>query len=1237
MNFKILKLWSFFTFPFFLFLFTSVFASGPGFRHIQSEDGLDGGDVIYITHDNDGIIWLATTTGIVTYDGLDFTNYRPDPGNPGRLPAGKITAFLADQQNNLWIATGNDLVRYVKQTDSFVRYGFENPDRVMIKGLAWSDGNLLIHTTDDFFYIPAEKINTGSPAKRVTMEIDGELPVSQITKIISFDNNIYIIKNETEAGSAIIYKASMRTESDGIRLMVEELLKLENNVVNCVDFALKQNLLFIGTGKGIYSYSPAENKLMDQPFFAGKVIHAIKYTSSHKLFFTTDKPELFYIDLYTGIHGIYRHDPYQPGTLLNLNIKCLHEDFSGNLWAGHQEGLTILDLYPRKFKTWKYDPANRNSLSFNNITAIAGNGNVVFIGSQNGGLFHMSRDIANQDHAVFTEVNLKLNNKKSRFSQRIWDIERINNSEFLAGTEMGLLRLHKENGTWILEPFGDDPVFSKGVRKIMVDKKNNIWCSLIDKGLILIPAGENNYDNHFFYTSDKIYNGELSDCNIISMAVDSKGRFWLGTNHGIKILDGNYMDLDFSVAPGLKFGRYNPGSIDFLENYDVNCIYENTDGSIWFATQGSGIIVLHPDPDKISSITKKEGLLSDYISGILPDEAGNLWISSTMGLMVYNRHGAPAFYYYTREDGLQGNRFITGSFHKLPDGEMFFGGNHGFTAFYPQHIKPNESKPRIVFTNLAFGNRPAEIGETILGRRIIDRHIDKTEKIILPFKHRMFSIGVAAIHYQNPVANKIMYRLQGYDEQWKIIPAYYRNIYFSNLPAGRYTLEVKAVNSNNITSSNARFLIIDVLKPWYLKWFTILGVCILFLLIAGVVVFIFFNRQKILYLKKINSLTIESEKNRTSFLTGIANSIKTPLSLVIAPIDDLIQNNIDIRPDLKNDLLLIRRNARYLSKLINQITNIRSLNGENHKLLNVETNSTSDVNIATNDNDARCLSSKTEITRQTKDSPLKIVIVEDNTDLRNFLKRSLSGSYLCYEASNGEEGLEMIREIIPDIVISDIVMPEKDGFELCKNIKDNINTCHIPVILLTALNMQKQIISGYEVGADAYVTKPFDIKVITAQISRLIKNRELIRKKYHDQNFMVEVPGPKLSKDDEFLSEFITILKQNISDPNFNVTSMAGSLNVSSTQLYRKIKALTGYSPVEFLKIVKLQKSYELLLERKSSVKEVCYLSGFNNISYFIKCFRAQFGLTPAQVRDNGVADNKIIRNSRIVSQNVQI
>ncbi len=258
---------------------------------------------------------------------------------------------------------------------------------------------------------------------------------------------------------------------------------------------------------------------------------------------------------------------------------------------------------------------------------------------------------------------------------------------------------------------------------------------------------------------------------------------------------------------------------------------------------------------------------------------------------------------------------------------------------------------------------------------------------------------------------------------------------------------------------------------------------------------------------------------------------------------------------------------------------------------------------------------------ENKGKDLTIVIVEDNSDLRTFLKQTLSATYCCYEAGDGKEGYELIARILPDIVISDVIMPKMDGYELCVKIKDNSKTCHIPIILLTANNASDHIISGYEKGADAYVTKPFDMSIIKAQISRLIKNRELIREKYMTQNFMVEVSTSNLSKDDEFIVRLRQLLEENLSETDFNVKKLSSDLNISTTHLYRKLKALTGLSPVEFIRVFKLQKACEMLSNTNYSIKEIGYGLGFNNLSYFVKCFREQFSVTPSSYRQKGLPE----------------
>jgi AraC-like DNA-binding protein len=159
------------------------------------------------------------------------------------------------------------------------------------------------------------------------------------------------------------------------------------------------------------------------------------------------------------------------------------------------------------------------------------------------------------------------------------------------------------------------------------------------------------------------------------------------------------------------------------------------------------------------------------------------------------------------------------------------------------------------------------------------------------------------------------------------------------------------------------------------------------------------------------------------------------------------------------------------------------------------------------------------------------------------------------------------------------------------------------------------MIDGYDSGADAYVAKPFEIKVLLTQISRLIKNRELIRSKYRQQNFMIDIMPDPSSKDDRFLQRLNEEINKNISDHEFNVSKLSEILDLSPTQIYRKIKALTGCSSVEYIRIIKLNRAVALLKTNKYSVKEVCYKSGFNDPSYFVRCFKEHFKATPSEFK----------------------
>jgi DNA-binding response OmpR family regulator len=257
------------------------------------------------------------------------------------------------------------------------------------------------------------------------------------------------------------------------------------------------------------------------------------------------------------------------------------------------------------------------------------------------------------------------------------------------------------------------------------------------------------------------------------------------------------------------------------------------------------------------------------------------------------------------------------------------------------------------------------------------------------------------------------------------------------------------------------------------------------------------------------------------------------------------------------------------------------------------------------------------------DSKLKpnLLIADVNLELLNILGIHFSVDYNIITASNGLNALQIAREKNPSLIIANVSLAGLDGFGLCRKIKSELNLCHIPVIFLTSNNKIDIKIKGYEVGADSIMNKPFDINLLSAQVKRLIENRNLIKEKYQAQNLMIGPEQHNETKDERYLKIAKRILKENLADPDFNVQKLASKMNSSTTQLYRNMKEITGHSPVEFIRMFRLQYAYNLLNNSDLSVSEVCFQSGFNHVSYFIKCFKKMFGSTPANLV-NSFANN---------------
>lgn len=1372
---------------FLIFFFHFVqYSFADDFRYLRTNEGLYSGEINSIAQDKSGKIWLATWSGLANYNGCDFQFFKPELGNPLSLSDKKTHKIFIDSSDNLWVASLSGVSIYRKEDQTFHPVELDGLPKksFYVFGLFESKGNVLIHCNAGIFIAYKQSPESQEwRAKRIKL-FSGNTPAFDYVHYMNtFDGHLALISFADQYSPTRIIIADLIANGKDTLISISKKMPYHQSI-NVVTWVKDENRLYIGTNDGISILNLSQFTITDHVYFSGQNIQLILASSSHKIFCTGNDPALLYIDQKTMQTGQYLPDPLKYGSILDNNISCLFEDFSGNLWVGHQGlGLSILNLNKKAFYSYKHDPSNPKSLSGNIVMCFNGTDKDIFIGLRHGGLNVTSKQVGKNGNADFKLLTYQQDKNISNFNN-IWDIAKESDSVFWVASQGGVAKLKKTSQGWVYGSTRELPLFQGVVRKIFIDKNRNIWVGTADTGLRFFPALRNNPERKSYtFSSDPAKPDEISDNTVLSMMIDSKNRFWVGTNNGLNLLMTPYNQLDLSgnTRPNVRFKKFIATHPDknYLNANEINCIYENSDNTIWVATQGGGINIMNVDSAKFSHLTIENGLIGNDVQGILSDRAGIKWISTNNGIMSFDRaNKVKPYTYYKYPDGLQGETFKVNSYYQSVDGELFFGGDNGFTRFYPGEIKSNLIPPKIGLTYLRILNKIVNIGDTLSSGNIMAQSLDETDLLELPFQKNSFSIGVGVHHYQYPEGNMIRYKLEGFNDRWIPIPASNKNVYFSKLPYGNYTLHISAISADNVEADKERILKIHILPPWYKTWYIRTLIIVLIMGLIGYILYWLDIRQKARFQKTIDSISFENNENKMRFLTNIAHELRTPLSLVIAPIEDMKQNYTNIDPSWKNHLNLIYRNSNYLLTLINQIIDFRKLNAgklqlslqnvdivslvkevvsnfkglesrrktnlqievpamailvniDRQKIEEVLYNLLSNAFKHTNENNSIVVSlqlnegvnnaegkdqiritvfnegkdisdedkvkiferfykvsekvegagiglsfsksliemhngsitvesvdgrgvafhvllpfDQLEIAEaddysansglfwsedglnseqvhelENKGKEMTIVIVEDNIDLRAFLKNTLSGTYSCYEAGDGKEGYELIARIIPDIVISDVVMPKMDGYELCEKIKENNKTCHIPVILLTANNASDHIIAGYDRGADAYVTKPFDMSIIKAQILRLIKNRELIREKYMTQNFMVEVSQSNLSKDDEFIVKLRQLLEENLSESDFNVKKLSEDLNISTTHLYRKLKALTGLSPVEFIRAFKLQKACEMLSNTSYSIKEIGYGLGFNNLSYFVKCFREQFGVTPSTYRQKGLPD----------------
>lgn len=794
-----------------------------GFLWFGTEDGLnkyDGYNFTILRHDphqsnslsyneiramyedSAGVLWIGTFFGgLNKYDPAmeRFTNYRNIPGNSQSLSHNNVRAISEDKSGNLWIGTDDGLNKFDRTTETFTRFHH-----------AAANPSSLSHNTVNAIYADRTGtlwVGTDSGLNALTLGANGDIPAFKQHRHDAADrrslsDNAVTAIYADRAGSLwvgtqnglnkLVRAAGAKSPPSFVRYQNDprHLNSLSHNDVRAI-FEDRAGTLWIGTnGGGLNLLDHERNTFMR---FQNNPHDPTSISYNQVYVICEDRSGIIWLGTYGGgvnkivspqkPFALYQPDPNNSNSLPQEIVWAIYEDAGGILWIGtHGGGLTRLDRTKNLYTHYQYDPQNPHSLSNNIVRLIypaRGDPDVLWIGTHGGGLNRFDM-------------------KTGRFTRYLHD------------------------------PGDPTSISHNELRSICEDQAGALWIGTNGGGLNkLIPGTAQNSSPKFIrYRHDPNNPASLSNDFVRAIYEDPRevGQgLWIGTQ------GGGLNKFDRRTETFTHY-RADPNLPNSLNNDYILCLYADHAGVLWLGTWGGGLNKFDRDKGVLAYYTSSEGLPNNEIYGILEDDDGHFWISTNRGLSRFTPATA-VFKNYSVEDGLQSNEFNGGAFFKSKSGEMFFGGIHGFNAFYPQNIRDNPHVPPVAITGFLKFNKAVRLAPAITA----------TRQLQLSYKDYVFSFEFAALDFTAPMKNQYAYKMEGLDRDWIYTEAKKRFATYTTLAHGAYTFRVKGSNNDGLWNESGTSIAITIHPPaWKTWWFQTLSA----LLAVGLIYFGYRQRVK---------------------------------------------------------------------------------------------------------------------------------------------------------------------------------------------------------------------------------------------------------------------------------------------------------------------------------------------------------------------------------------------------------
>lgn len=885
------------------------------FNFESIKEGISKVGIYNITQDHNGFIWIGTNgSGLYKFDGIDYTSYKFKHQDATSISSNLVFFTYLAKNNDLWIGTEDGLNLYDRDLDEFkkIKVGLLDNANISVLSILECRGDLYIGTRLNGLF----KLN---------------LKTNKIQRLAFKDGSKPAINSIQKNKKGVIYLGTSLglRKVDTVNSLIVKPRRLEGS--NVVSFEIPIQTLLVDSSNnlwagsytnGVYKYQFKDNEIagFSQFSITKKRILSLVELADKTFLFGSENDGLFHTKANGVLIKNYLYNKKDKNSIRSNSIWSLFLDSNQRIWMGYyNNGVVVHDQLFDKFNNIESLENNPNSLQTGSVTGIIkGESNKLWITMDGGGI-----DVLDMETSKVNHINILDNTfYKGLTSNYIQTILLDSRGNIWAGSwDNGIYILKKgeKKFTNINIQNSKGKLLSNAILSFKEDKDGVIWIGTFYTGLYSFNLDTNILTHH---NSQEFLEKGLVTSDVRKILIDSNETIWVGTTAGLFTIDKNLngaLDITSFVEPMAKANNNQKSSIHILS------LYESKDGYIWIGTRGAGLCRYDKRNKEFKWYNKFSGLDEENVASIIEDNSGNIWVSGNSGITKLDLKANEVINYSTN-DGLLSDDFNFNAVLKDEEGKLFFGNYKGIDYFNPKDLSTNSCKPSLFLTGLKVFNKDVIPKEE---NSPLSKTITETKSLEFNYKQSVFTIDYTGISYTRPEKNQYAYYLEGFEKSWNYV-GNQRSATYTNLDYGDYVFKLKAANNDGLWNETPLELKIKILPPWWKTNWALTLYVLLFIL--GVLLLNKITNSRIKekeLIKNERTQRIQQEelnKNKLQFFTNISHEFRTPLTLILNPLKDIMRDSsLNLPESIKSKHSTIYRNSDRLFRLINELMDLRKL------------------------------------------------------------------------------------------------------------------------------------------------------------------------------------------------------------------------------------------------------------------------------------------------------------------------